>query len=177
QTCILTGGPGFWNNKFANSILESLGLLEPVEEYTTAIAIRAAVDPEGLALDLLLPQSSCGPNISCGTPPLPFGGLVKTANSINKTKKTLDLSRKLGREGETIANIKKNKDRIESITKTAKYRTPDEWLKNEKVIREIKNVSKLPYSRQIKDFNLWAQKNGHKFILEVRKGAKLTKPL
>jgi hypothetical protein len=178
QSCApIAGGPSFWNNTIGNKILESLGLRKPVNDYSNIFAIKAAVDPEGLAMDFLLPQSPCGPNVSCGIPPLPFGGLVKTANSIIKTKKTLDLSRKLGKDGETIARINKNKDRIESITNTAKYRIPDEWLKNEKVIREIKNVSKLSYSRQIKDFNLWAQKNGHTFILEARKGAKLTKPL
>lgn len=30
---------------------------------------------------------------------------------------------------------------------------------------------------KLKDFNLWAQKNGNKFVLEVRPGAKLTGPL
>jgi len=54
---------------------------------------------------------------------------------------------------------------------------PDELLHDEIILREIKNVSSLSYTRQLQDFNLWAQQNGYKFVLEVKPGAKLTGPL
>lgn len=66
---------------------------------------------------------------------------------------------------------------IESLTETAYYRIPDELLEEERILREIKNVSRLSYTRQLQDFNLWAKKYGYTFILEVREGAKLSRPL
>lgn len=83
----------------------------------------------------------------------------------------------MGKEGEKLAGITQPKQRIPSLTNTAKYRVPDALLHNERILREIKNVSNLSYTRQLQDFNLWAQQNGYKFILEVKPGAKLTGPL
>lgn len=57
------------------------------------------------------------------------------------------------------------------------YRIPDELLHDQKILREIKNVSSQSYTNQLKDFNAWAKQNGYQFILEVRPGAKLSGPL
>lgn len=81
------------------------------------------------------------------------------------------------KEGEQAAGINKPKRSIESLTETAYYRIPDELLEEERILREIKNVSRLSYTRQLQDFNLWAKKYGYTFILEVREGAKLSRPL
>ncbi len=98
-------------------------------------------------------------------------------NLITKNGSGLEKARRLGQEGEEIAGITKPKERIPSKTQTANYRVPDELLHDEKILREIKNVSNLSYTKQLKDFNLWAKDNGYKFILEVRPGAKLSGPL
>jgi hypothetical protein len=81
-----------------------------------------------------------------------------------------------GKIGEDLAGIGKNKPkiRIESLSNTAKYRIPDELLRDQKILREIKNVGKLSYTKQIRDFNAWAKKYGYKFILQVRLGAKIS---
>ena len=82
-----------------------------------------------------------------------------------------ELARKLGNQGEDVAGIVNSKTRIPSLSGTAKYRIPDELLADQKILREIKNVSKQSYTRQLRDFNQWAKQNGYDFILEVRDGA------
>ena len=81
-----------------------------------------------------------------------------------------DLARQLGKEGEAAAGIINPKQRIPSLSGTAKYRIPDELLHDQKILREIKNVSSQSYTNQLKDFNAWAKQNGYQFILEVRPG-------
>jgi hypothetical protein len=88
-----------------------------------------------------------------------------------------DLARQLGKEGEDAAKIVNAKQRIPSLSGTAKYRIPDELLQDQKILREIKNVSSQSYTNQLKDFNAWTKQNGYQFILEVRPGAKLSGPL
>ena len=97
---------------------------------------------------------------------------------VEGTSKTgTDLARQLGKEGENAAGIVNAKQRIPSLSGTAKYRIPDELLQDQKILREIKNVSSQSYTNQLKDFNAWAKQNGYQFILEVRPGAKLSGPL
>jgi len=87
------------------------------------------------------------------------------------------LARQLGKEGEDAAGIINAKSRIPSLSGTAKYRIPDELLQDEKILREIKNVSSQSYTNQLRDFNAWSKQNGYQFVLEVRPGAKLSGPL
>jgi len=83
----------------------------------------------------------------------------------------------LGRAGETIAGIVKNTKSIPSLTRTANYRIPDQWLKATKLISEVKNVDRLSLTNQIKDFVAYAQLEGYTFELWVRETTKITKPL
>lgn len=50
-------------------------------------------------------------------------------------------------------------------------------LHDEQILREIKNVKNQSYTNQLRDFNEWAKQNGYQFVLEVREGATLSKPL
>lgn len=84
---------------------------------------------------------------------------------------------KVGKEGEAASGITKNTEHIESVNKTAKYRIPDGLDKKNKVLSEVKNVKKQSYTRQIKDFVDYSNKNGYTFELYVRKSTKLTEPL
>ncbi|HEX2926207.1 MAG TPA: putative toxin [Ruminiclostridium sp.] len=103
-------------------------------------------------------------------------GVSKATKGMSKSG--TDLARQLGKEGEDAAGIVNAKQRIPSLSGTAKYRIPDELLQDQKILREIKNVSSQSYTNQLKDFNAWAkQNNGYQFILEVRPGAKLSGPL
>ncbi|MCI7223121.1 putative toxin [Fusobacterium sp.] len=103
-----------------------------------------------------------------------------TSNSSNNISfNKLEEARVKGKQGELDAGIDLNvkKETIPSLTKTAEYRVPDELLKDQKFMREIKNVKKQSYTNQIKDMNLWAEQNGYTFQLEVRPNTRLTKPL
>jgi hypothetical protein len=83
----------------------------------------------------------------------------------------------IGEIGETAAGIIKNTKRIESLTRTAAYRIPDELNDAERIISEVTNVRYQSYTRQLRDSVLYAQKYGYKFRLYVRQGAKLSAPL
>jgi len=83
----------------------------------------------------------------------------------------------LGKIGEKLSSIPKGKTQIESITGTAKYRVPDFWNKEYKLIGEVKNVKQLSYTKQIEDYLLYAQKEGYTFFLQVRKTTQLSTTL
>jgi hypothetical protein len=44
-------------------------------------------------------------------------------------------------------------------------------------LTEVKNVASLSYTRQIRDFDQYAQQMGRSFDLFVRRGARLSGPL
>ena len=60
-------------------------------------------------------------------------------------------------------------------TGTAAYRIPDEL--GASVIGEVKNVSRLHYSNQLRDFAAYAKENELQFNLYVRRGTQLSGPL
>ena len=75
--------------------------------------------------------------------------------------------RALGRSGEDAAGIDQAvKLRIDSITGTAAYRTPDALT--ETTLTEIKNVGYLRVTDQILDYMYWASDHGLTFELVVR---------
>jgi RHS repeat-associated protein len=80
-----------------------------------------------------------------------------------------------GQAGEQAAGITKNTTRIESASGTAKYRIPDSL--NAQALGEIKNVSKLSYTNQLRDYAAYASKMVIRFELTVRKGTQLSGPL
>ncbi len=95
-------------------------------------------------------------------------------------KKEMEIVRHKGKTGELDAGIDpdKKKKHIESLTKKAQRRYPDELDHDLKTLKEVKNVKKQSYTRQIKDFNLWAQNKGYEFTLILRdKNTMVTKPL
>jgi len=70
-----------------------------------------------------------------------------------------------------------NTERIVSLTGTAKYRVPDVLNHAARLIGEVKNVGRLSYTDQLKDFVLYAQKNGYRFELILRQGAVISDEL
>lgn len=58
---------------------------------------------------------------------------------------------------------------------SAAYRIPDELGSG--VLGEVKNVSSLWYSSQLRDFAAYAQQNGLQFNLYVRGSTQLSGPL
>lgn len=83
--------------------------------------------------------------------------------------------REVGRAGEQAAGIVKNTERIASASGTKAYRIPDSL--NDTAIGEIKNVARLSYTHQLRDFASHAQANGLRFDLTVRAGTRLSGPL
>jgi hypothetical protein len=87
------------------------------------------------------------------------------------------LARQLGTAGETAAGIVKNTERITSLTGTARYRIPDILDHSVRVIGEVKNVGRLSYTNQLRDFAAYAQQYGYTFELWVRPTTQLSGPL
>jgi hypothetical protein len=61
------------------------------------------------------------------------------------------------------------------LSGTAAYRIPDEL--NATTIGEVKNVSSLSYTNQLRDFQAYAQQEGLTFNLYVRGSTTLSPPL
>ncbi|WP_169582870.1 polymorphic toxin-type HINT domain-containing protein [Microbacterium thalassium] len=74
--------------------------------------------------------------------------------------------RATGQVGETMAGIVKNTARIPSASGRAAYRIPDEL--NSSVLGEVKNVGRLNYTSQLRDFAAYARQEGLAFTLYTR---------
>lgn len=83
--------------------------------------------------------------------------------------------RAAGQTGEDLAGIVKNTGRIPSASGTAAYRIPDEL--NAATLGEVKNVSRLSYTNQLRDFSSYAQSTERAFNLYVRGSTTFTPPL
>jgi hypothetical protein len=88
-----------------------------------------------------------------------------------------ELARTLGKAGETASGIIKNTKHIPSLSNTAAYRIPDQWLEDPKLISEVKNVTKLSLTNQLKDFVAFAQKEEYTFELWMRETTNISQPL
>lgn len=86
----------------------------------------------------------------------------------------MDGVRDNGREGKAAAGIDRNADRIPSASGTAAYRIPDD-LRG--IIGEVKNVSYLSYTNQLRDFAAYARQPRLRFNLYVRGSTTLSGPL
>ncbi|MFH1654606.1 MAG: putative toxin, partial [Pseudomonadota bacterium] len=84
-------------------------------------------------------------------------------------------ARILGPAGEAASGITKNTARIPSITGTAKYRIPDGLTRA--TLSEVKNVQKLSYTSQLKDFSAYATATDRTFELFIRPSTQLSGPL
>jgi RHS repeat-associated protein len=94
-------------------------------------------------------------------------------------KSGIEAAVQLGKEGEALAGIVKNTERIESLTTggAVKYRVPDVLDRAAGVIGEVKNVTRQGLTAQIKDDIAFAAKNNLKFELHVNRNTTFTKPL
>lgn len=91
----------------------------------------------------------------------------------------LNIINDLGQIGEKNAGIKKNTVRIRSAQKIKKYRIPDAMSKNERHIKEVKNVNYQYFSTQLKDYIAHVNRGGKKgtVMLIVDNRTKLSKQL
>ena len=84
-------------------------------------------------------------------------------------------ARSIGQAGETAAGIAKNTARIPSLTGTAAYRIPDAL--SAATLTEVKNVARLSFTSQLRDFATFAGQSGRGFDLFVRGSTELSAPL
>jgi hypothetical protein len=84
---------------------------------------------------------------------------------------------RIGQQGERSAGLRTDRPRprIDSITRPGRYRIPDELT--EVSLREIKNVTRLSNTAQLRDFLAYSQQNGLTFILETRQRTRISRPL
>jgi len=103
------------------------------------------------------------------------GASTTPLHARNATEDAMAGVRAAGSEGEAAAGIVKNTQRIPSLSDSAAYRIPDELGNG--VLGEVKNVSNLSYSSQLRDFAAYAQQQGLQFNLYVRGSTTLSGPL
>ncbi|TAK33869.1 MAG: hypothetical protein EPO21_11645 [Chloroflexota bacterium] len=101
----------------------------------------------------------------------PGGGYATGAKMATKMAKV----RQLGHAGEELAGITRNTRRI--VTPGGGYRIPDEIVQGSNLIREVKNVGSLSYTKQLRDIATYAQTKGYDFELIVRQDTSLSGPL
>lgn len=85
------------------------------------------------------------------------------------------LARQLGREGEAAIPGAGNTIRID--LPNGGYRIPDILDESSGVLGEVKNVGRLSYTQQLRDYTAYAQENGMQFDLYVRGTTSLSGPL
>lgn len=99
------------------------------------------------------------------------GDVAKVASYADEVADTLKAAARspyaIGRAGEEAVGITGPKTRI--TLPTGRFRVPDQVDKAAEVVREVKNVARLSYTRQLRDYALWAQQQGYTFELIVRK--------
>jgi hypothetical protein len=103
--------------------------------------------------------------------------ILKTGENALDARRTAQTARQLGLAGETAAGIVKNTTRIDSLTGIAKYRVPDVLNRSAQLIGEVKNVSRLSYTNQLRDFVRYAKQQGFRFELMARQGTRLSTAL
>ena len=90
-------------------------------------------------------------------------------------KEATEYARKVGKQGEDAAGIDARiKGRI-NVPGTSRWRIPDELTRM--LLKEVKNVAKLSFTRQLRDYVKISQELGIPFELWMREGVKLSKPL
>jgi hypothetical protein len=135
---------------------------------STAAATTAAVTGAGAATT----ATTTVLNATGGDPSDEISAITQVANESGPV-----LARTIGQAGEKMSGILPNIQRINSLTRTAQYRIPDQLLRSQKLISEVKNVAKLSLTNQIKDYVAFAQKEGYTFELWVRETTKISQPL
>ena len=108
------------------------------------------------------------------------GAVGRTAlpalGSAAQTKTGIALARELGAAGEAAVGLNGSKVGIR-IPGSNRLRFPDALNHASKTLSEVKNVGKLSYTQQLRDFAAYASHNGMQFNLFVRPSTKLSGPL
>jgi len=110
--------------------------------------------------------------------PVLFADVVVTGAIVSSTQQSvLRQNQIIGQTAEGQANITKNTAHIESLTGTANYRIPDQLIREQNLLSEVKNVRYQSFTAQIEDFLLYSQQEGLRFELIVRENTTISQPL
>ncbi|OHB58998.1 MAG: hypothetical protein A2Y12_19700 [Planctomycetes bacterium GWF2_42_9] len=120
----------------------------------------------GFFAALWTPETWKATTVTAGTAVLPF---PKGAQLINKGGAT---PVKIGQAGEEAVGISGAKTAIKINGRT---RVPDQVTSE--AVREVKNVNKLSYTKQLHDYVDYAQSTGKQLELHTRSSTKLSGPL
>ena len=127
------------------------------------------------AVQLRLAQSSQTPYLqrenSIGRYDLALDDTLAAENPLTGTA----LARQLGQEGENAVGITGPKVGIEMPSGATRF--PDAFDKDTNVLDEVKNVSSLSYTQQLRDYAAYTQQRGGTFNLWVRPSTRLSGPL
>jgi uncharacterized protein YukE len=104
------------------------------------------------------------------------GLLALVPRRVNPTPaQRINENRRKGARAEELAGIKRGQKKTRIPVKDPKpgfpkYRIPDELDPENHVLREVKNVSTLTDTQQIRDMAQWAKDNGYSMVIVVDKG-------
>jgi hypothetical protein len=98
--------------------------------------------------------------------------MLRKADKVADVAKGISRARELGLAGERAAGITGAKKAINVAGQT---RVPDKLTAT--ALIEVKNVKKLSYTKQLRDFTTFARDEQLDFILVTRPGTKLSGPL
>jgi len=146
-------------------------------DAATLLATLYIEEPDGVAVynfevDGAHNYFVASPNTIRGPPERLFadpiiGDALLVHNQCAKPTHTIQDAVRLGREGERKSRILKTYARIDSITGTAAYRIPDSLLRRQRLLIEVKNVSQLRFTRQLRDYLYFSMSERFKFILRT----------
>lgn len=111
-----------------------------------------------------------------GAVPIVGDGIAIAAKGARAASK-LSHASKLGREGEEAVRGAYEIGEKVAVRINGRLRIPDGINDVQRTLGEIKNVDKLSYTRQLRDYSTYAQKEGYRFDLYTRSGTKLSGPL
>lgn len=146
------------------------GQIVPVAGVLSLATSAVAVVTSDQTDSCLSGRSSC-PQAIVGGAMAMAGGKFGIGGKVSKAA-GMDTVRAAGLAGEKAAGVVRNSQHIPSLSGTAAYRIPDGL--NSYALEEVKNVSRLSYSRQLQDFAAYSKQNGLAFNLYVRGGSSPT---
>jgi hypothetical protein len=100
-----------------------------------------------------------------------IGDLFKALKVANIAKS----AGQLGREGEAAVRAAQNIGSKSAIEINGRTRIPDGLT--DTILSEVKNVDKLSFTRQLRDYSDFSQQTGRSFDLYTRPGTQLSGPL
>jgi len=151
--------------------------LETVRAIDSAAALLQLVPGANIGASVVPAEIAAG-RADAGEAGLQLAGVIPGGSWFRKAETAVDAAtgvqraRQIGLAGERAAGITGPK---RAISVDGKNLFPDDITI--RVLTEVKNVKRLSFTRQLKDYNKYTRSNNLKFVLVTRPGTKLSGPL